>query len=297
LVLLSPVSNFQTLGFTQGNDLPYMLYLPTYAATRWYHDQPLESKRGDEPLAQWLAEEVRPWAEGVYSTALMQGERLSDEDREAILARLERYTGLGREYLDQSDLRINIQRFCKQLRRDEGLTVGRLDSRFVGVDAVTVAEFPEFDPSYSAILPPFTTTFNHYVRKDLGYEDDQEREYQILSFEVNRGWTFDEGLFPDTSAALHSAMKQNPYMPVFVGMGSYDLATPFFAIEYTLDHLGLQQVADRQAASGQHTAALAQRIHRAYYEAGHMMYLDQDSLVKLGEDIHKFRSAALPQKE
>ncbi len=313
LVLISPVLNFQTLRFTQGNDLPYALYLPSFAATNWYHDVsdaddsvkrvrvPDEDSEERELIIQNNTEKLRSFVEELrsfvaedYTQALMQGEKV---DPTPIKDKLKDYTGLNEDYLQQSNWRINIQRFCKELLRHEGLTVGRLDSRFKGVDDVVVAEFPEFDPSYSAIVPPFTAMFNQFVRVELGYEEPDDEEYQILSFDVNRNWTFDEGVFPDTSKALHDAMKQNPYMHLFVAMGYYDLATPFYAIEYTLEHSGLQSTIDRHKKTGESADASPDRIHKKYYEAGHMVYLHEPSLEQLKKDIVEFRTAAFVTEE
>lgn len=296
LVLISPVLNFQTLRFTQGNDLPYALYLPSYAATAHYHRNSLQNPTYtlmSESLAS-IIERAKKFVRDEYNKLLMDGDQSRDGCAAGEMVKL---LGLRNNYIQQSNWRINIHRFCKELLRDQNLTVGRLDSRFKGVDDVVVAEFPEFDPSYSAIVPPFTAMFNQYVRVELGYEEPADEEYQILSFDVNRNWTFDNGVFPDTSKALHDAMKQNPYMHLFVAMGYYDLATPFYAIEYTLEHSGLQSTIDRHQTTGESLKANPDRIHKAYYEAGHMVYLHQPSLAKLKADMTEFCKAAFPTEE
>lgn len=277
LMLISTVLNFQTISFDQGNDLPYVLFLPTYAATAWYHQQlaPDLQARG----LQDVVEEVEAWAENEYTVALAKGDRLTGDERTAIARTLARYTGLSEEFIDHTDLRIQDRHFFKELRRHERKTVGRLDSRFTGIDKLAVTETPEFDPSMAAILPPYTAMLYQYMRDDLGYESDAR--YEILSFDVNKGWEWDRGRFPDTSEPLRSALSKNPFMRVFVAMGYYDLATPHFAAEYTLSHMHLDP-------------SLRDNLSLAYYEAGHMLYLDLTSLAQFKEDVATFVGAALP---
>ena len=168
--------------------------------------------------------------------------------------------------------------FFKELLRDQRRTVGRLDSRFVGIDKLSVTEAPEFDPSFSAIIPPYTAMLNQYVRAELNYETDTL--YEILSFNVNTNWQWDQGKFQDTSEALRQALAKNPYMRVFLALGYYDLATPHFAAEYTLSHLDLD-------------ATQRSNFQLAYYEAGHMLYLDVKSLAKFRAETHEFINSAL----
>ena len=276
IMLISTVLNFQTLNFGVGNDLPYILFLPTYTATAWYHGKLADDLQA-KPLREVLAE-VEAWAATDYTIALIQGDSLSDAERAEIVRKLARYTGVSDRWIDGSNLGVNIFLFCKELLRDEKRTVGRLDSRFKGIDALSVREAFEHDPSYSAIMPPYTAMLNDYMRRELGYETD--RVYEILSFDVNMNWEYERGKLADTSDALRMAFSKNPYMQVFVGMGYYDLATPHFAAQYTFNHMNLDPV-------------FRQNIHMADYEAGHMMYLDQASLVKLTEDVRAFVRVAL----
>ena len=162
--------------------------------------------------------------------------------------------------------------------RAEKRTVGRIDSRFKGMDALAVTEMPDFDPSMAAITPPYTAMLNDYVRGTLRYETDTE--YQTLSYKVNEGWRWDQGKFADTSEALRKALARNPFMRVFVGMGLYDLATPVLATIYTLSHMN----ADPDVRANLQTAD---------YEAGHMFYLDAPSLAKLKADVTAFIAGAL----
>ena len=276
ILLVSSILNFQTARFTTGNDLPYPLFLPTYAATAWYHKK-LPADLQSKPLGDFLRE-VEAFAAADYPNALQKGDRMSAPERQEMVKRVSRYTGLSETYVDESDLRIEIQRVCKELLRREGRTVGRLDSRFRGSDSSGVAERPEFDPSMTAIRPPYTATFNDYVRRSLGYKTDTV--YHILGGGIGAPWDFGAGGFADTSQALGDAFAKNPDMRLFVASGFYDLATPYFATQYTLSHMGL-------------TAEQRARISTGQYEAGHMMYIHEGELARLKQDVAKFIAGAL----
>jgi len=278
IILISTIINFQTARFTRGNDLPYALFLPTYTATAWYHGQ-LPHDLQSKPVAEVL-EEVEAWASTDYTLALMKGDKLGDDERASLVETLSRYTGLDTKYIDGTKLRVNIHRFCRELLRDDNRTVGRLDSRFKGYADLAISEFPEFDPSMSAIMPPYTAMFNQYVRETLGYESDDT--YEILSFKVNQSWEFNRGEFPDTSDRLRQALERNPFMKVYVGQGYYDLATPHFAAHYSLNHMGI-------------SPDLHENISYYFYEAGHMYYLDINQLEKLKADVSEFMTGALPE--
>jgi carboxypeptidase C (cathepsin A) len=275
IVLVSSILNMQTARFDPENDLPYVLFLPTYTATAWYHGKLTDDLQQRE-LPQLLAE-VESWALGDYTLALAKGSSLSDGEQRAVAERLARYTGLTTGYVARSNLRIQISRFCKELLREEGRTAGRLDSRYTGFDAVGVTERPDFDPSMSAIRPPFTTMLNDYVRRDLGLEIDTE--YHIL-----RGLDWEWGPagegYPKTSVALSDAFARNPYLHVFVACGYYDLATPYFATHYTLNHLAIEP-------------SIATQIQTEHYPVGHMVYLERDTLSKLQNHVASFINDAL----
>ena len=276
IALISSVLNFQTLSFAAGNDLPYVLFLPSYTATAWYH-----GKLGadlQKSLPGTLAE-VEKWAETDYTVALARGSALTVGERDEIVARLARYTGLEARFIRNSNLRIEIHRFCKELLRDDNRTVGRLDSRIDSVQAPSPAERPEFDPSMTAIRPPYTAVFNDYVRRDLGFEID--REYYILGGGLKTPWDWGANPgFVDTSEALVKAFAKNPYMKLFVASGYYDLATPYFATRYTLSHINV-------------APPVRENIRTADYEAGHMMYIHTESLRKLKSDVAAFLQFAL----
>lgn len=279
ILLISTIMNFQTARFARGNDLPYVLFLPTYTAIAWYHKKlPPDLQR--ESLRRAL-DEVERWAATDYTTALAKGNRLTPAERQEIAGKLARYTGLSKEYVDRSDLRIEIQHFDKELLRDERRTVGRLDGRFKGLDESGIAETPDFDPSMAAIRPPYTATFNDYVRSELGFKSDLE--YFILGGGIGR-WDFgSDNSYADTSLSLQSAFAKNPYMKLFVGCGYYDLATPYFAAQYTLDHMSLDP-------------SLRGNVQLHYYEAGHMMYIERRSLAQLKRDMASFVQSSAMRK-
>jgi carboxypeptidase C (cathepsin A) len=275
VMLVSTVMNFQTTRFARGNDLPFVLFLPTYAAIAHYHKRlPPETQGMD--LRRFL-DEVERWAATDYTTALAKGDRLDASERQEVIDRLNRYTGLSKTFLDNSDLRVEIQRFDKELLRDQRRTVGRLDGRFKGMDASNADDTPDFDPSMAAIRPPYTAAFNQYVRAELGFRSDLE--YYILGGGIGR-WDFGaDNAYADVSEALRSAFAKNPYMRLFVASGYYDLATPYFAADYTLRHMALDP-------------SLRPNVTTTFYEAGHMMYIDQTSLAQLKRDAAAFVQTA-----
>jgi carboxypeptidase C (cathepsin A) len=276
VVLVSSVLNFETLGFSRGNDLPYVLYLPSYASTAWYHKKlPADLQQRD---LQSVLHEAEQFAAGPYATALGKGDTLSPQERQNILDQVSRFTGLDRSIVDENDLRIKQWIFCRELLRNQRLTVGRLDSRFIGPNLSDTAEGDFYDPTMAVIRPPFTATFNNYVRSDLGYKTDLE--YNVLGGLGQWDWGSAGSGFPDVSESLRLAFVKNPYMKLFVASGYYDLATPYSATQYTLNHMNL----DPQ----QHA-----KITLGYYEAGHMMYLRSDSLDHLKQDVSGFLGNAL----
>ncbi len=274
VLLVSAVLNFGTIRFDEGNDLPFVLYLPGYAATAWYH-KALADRPAD--LAAFLTE-VEAFAAGEYATALHKGASLTDAERTAVADKVAKYTGLSAEFVKRNDLRVEGQRFMRELLRGRGQTVGRYDSRLLGKDANDAAERPEYDPSYAAVQGPYTEAFNAYVRGPLKYESDLP--YEILTGKV-QPWNYGpagSNRYVNVAPTLRGAMAQNPALRVFVANGYYDLATPYTATKYTVDHLGGD-------------AKLRDRVTMAYYEAGHMMYIHAASRAKLRADVAKFLTA------
>ena len=275
VILVSSILNFQTARYVKGNDLPYPLFLPTFTATAWYHKKLPPDLQADLKKA---LRESEAYASGDYTLALTRGDRLTKEERQATIDKLSRLTGLSKTFLDDSNLRVSQPEFCKELLRSEKRTVGRLDSRFKGIDETAAGENPDFDPSMAAIRPPYTAAFNDYVRRSLGYKTDLH--YYILGGGINAQWEFPQGQFGDTSEALRSAFSKNPSMKLMVASGYYDLATPYWATEYTLAHLGLD-------------ATQRERISSSYYDAGHMMYIHAGELAKLKQAVASFIQGAL----
>jgi carboxypeptidase C (cathepsin A) len=271
IILVSAVLNFGTIRFDEGNDLPYPLFLPSYTATAWYHKKLETTLQGD--LKKTLAES-EGFASGEYLHALQKGLELSDSERKAVAAKVARFTGLSEEYVLRNDLRVEGQRFMRELLRDRSKTVGRYDSRYTGKDSTDAGERPEYDPSYTAVQGTFTEGLNLYVHRQLKFESDLP--YEILTGRV-QPWNYGMATnrYLNVAPALRSAMVANPELRVLVANGYYDLATPYAATQYTFNHLG----SDRK---------LLDRVTMTYYEAGHMMYIHKPSLVKLKKDVSAF---------
>lgn len=273
IVLVSPVLDFQTISFDAGNDTVYWLFLPTYTATAFYHGKLKPPLNAD--LTRTLAE-AEAWAQSDYLEALALGDGLQGDRREQIAAKLAAYTGLSLDYVKRANLRPTIYGFANELLREEGLMVGRFDSRYKGIDRNGVGGSPDYDPSYSAVQGVFTAGLNSYVRGELKYDSDLN--YEILTGRVHP-WRFgDDNGYANVSDSLRSAMVQNPFLRVMAASGYYDLATPHFAMTYTISHLGLP-------------AIYRDHITQEFYGAGHMMYLRQADLKKFKEDAAKFYTA------
>ncbi len=278
IVLVSTVLNFETLEFVKGNDLPYVLYLPSYTATAWYHKK-LAQDLQQQNLATILPE-VEQWAGNDYALALAKGDQLADAERTTVAARLARYSGLSQAYILRDNLRVKQWEFCKELLRDENRSVGRLDSRFKGMDESGVSSGPDYDPSLAIIRPPFTAMFNQYIRAELNYQTDEI--YYILGggFSFTQwDWGSASQGFPNLGPDLRSAFVKNPYMKLFVAEGYFDLATPFYAVDYTLDHLGLDP-------------SLRGNISTSQFNAGHMVYIEGQSLDRLKQNVAVFMDSA-----
>lgn len=277
IVMISPALNYETIGFAFGNDLPYILFVPGYTAAAWYHKAlpgDLQALTLDEVVKQ-----ATDFALGDYTLAMMKGHSLSDEERNAVAEKLARYTGLTKEYVLQSRLKISMQRFAKELLRGRGKTIGRFDSRYQGIDADDVGDNPEFDASAAAVFGPFTSAINDYLRNDLKVED--EGVYEILTGKV-QPWSYGRYMsrFPDATNTLRQSMSANPNLKLFVACGHYDLATPPASVTYSLDHLRLPR--EQQ-----------QNIDVEFYAGGHMMYVHEPSMKKLRKELAAFYKKTL----
>jgi carboxypeptidase C (cathepsin A) len=284
IVLVSSVLDLGTISFLPGVDLSYVLYLPSYAATAWYHKM-LKDRPAD--LTAFLAE-ARKFAAGEYATALMKGSRLTTAEKADIAKKMSHFTGLSEDYLIKADLRVVLPQFTAELQRSRGLTTGRLDSRFSGLNYDPLTEYGQSDPQSDAISPAFVSIFNSYIRNELKFT--QERPYNPLNYQANGLWDWKHqgtGGFgfpgsPNTEQDLIRAMLFNPRLRVEVENGIYDLATPFFGSEYTMEHLGLPE-------------KLQKNIQQKYYDAGHMMYVRDEDLAKLKANIAAFIESATKQ--
>jgi carboxypeptidase C (cathepsin A) len=261
--------------------LPYILYLPTYTAAAWYHKKlPADLQRG---TLEEAVQSARDFAGGEYTRALMKGNGLTPAERSRIAEQTARLTGLSKDYIEQSNLRISIQRFRKELLRDEQRTIGRYDSRLEGTDADSAGECPEYDPSYASVQGAFTAAFDDYVRQDLKWETDLT--YEVLTDKV-RPWSYEkqQNQYVNTGEMLRRAMAQNPNLRVLVANGFYDLATPFFATEYTFSHLALDP-------------SLQGNVRLTYCDAGHMLYTYKPCLDSLRHSIEElYRQALSPSQ-
>jgi len=277
VILVSPFMEMATGFAGLGIDLPHVMYIPTFAATARYHGA-LDPAPAD--LERFMAE-VADFSMNEYAPALLKGNRLGDAERRAVIAKLARYTGLSEDYWDRANLRINEGRFTKELLRDKATTVGRIDSRFAGNMINRIGENSTYDPMLTVVGPGYLAAFMDYYRNDLKVED--VGNYTVFG-NVFGKWDWSHAQpdlggfklpFPNTAVDLAMAMQQNPRMKVLVQQGYYDLATPHLATEYYLDHM---DIAD----------GLRGNIVVAMYEAGHMMYLHEASLVKFKDDLARF---------
>ncbi len=269
LVLISSVLDVSSIDFeNQRNDRAHALYLPTYAAIAHYH-----GKHGRTSLKAVLAE-AEEYAARDYPWVLSRGDRLTAKERATAVRRVARLSGLSEGYVDRADLRIEHWRFFGELLREQRRTVGRLDGRFSGPARSAIAEEMDADPSHDAIMGPYAAAFNHYVRDELGYENDLP--YEQISRRVHP-WSYKdfEGRPIDVTPKLERAMRQNPHLKVHVAYGWYDGATPHFAAEDVIAHLQLPE-------------ELRANIEHAYYPAGHMMYVHEPSRVRQSRDIAEF---------
>ena len=272
VILLSCALNYETFWFEEGNDLPYVLTLPSYTASAWYHN------RLSPPLQANLADALKraqEWAMNEYVRGLMKGERLTDAERDELADRLSRYTGIGKEYLLRRHLRVNVSQFTMELLRDARRAIGRLDSRVSTIVSSQSADRAPSDPSLFAVTGPLAAALNDYLRNDLNFRTDLRYEY--LSNEINRAWRWLSGGqgYVYVVDDLEEAMSRDNRLGVFVGAGYYDLATPYLAQVYTFDHMQLDP-------------ALRRNITINTYATGHQIYTHTDSRAKLAADVADF---------
>jgi len=280
VILLSSVLDFDTIAPGPGNDLAYATFLPTEAAVTWYHN-----KSSNKPPLSAVIDEARKFANGEYLDALMEGDRVPHDQFVKTAQELSKLLGIDEHYIELSNLRVTPDRYEKQLKRDSGETVGRLDARYVGYDLDTVADASDYDPSDSATSGAFQSGFLTYARNELNYRSDET--YRQINDTANSTWDFTRKsvwnwVAPSVSPDLREAMTTNSRLRVFVGAGYFDLATPFGAAEWTFSHLGLP-------------AELRSHVTFGYYPSGHMVYMNIPSLAQFKSDLSRFYDQATAQ--
>ena len=278
VIMVSAVFDLRTLVFPPGDDLPYIVHFPTYAATAWYHDK-VANKPGD--VYQFL-DDVRNFTENEYVPALFKGNRLSDSDKKSVAEKLANYTGTEPGYWVKADLRVTASEFFAEFLRNEGEIVGRLDSRFTGINQDLLSQDGSHDPQSSAISPAYIAGFLDYFYGNL--KVNKETTYSITAgrregfkwdwkHEGNSRWGTQAAI--NTGIDMAKALSRDPNMKVLVLNGIYDIATVFYGVEYSIDHLGLKK-------------EIRDNIIMKYYEAGHMMYTHQPSLEQFKKEVAEF---------
>ena len=277
VVLVSVVLDLRQLTFAPNDDISYLMYLPTYATTSLFHNKLAVKPANKEAFIK----EVTEFTRGEYALALMKGDKLDAASKDQIATKLSAYTGLSKDYLLKANIRVNEPQYTQELLRNEHLTVGRLDARFTGINQRLTSEFSDFDPQSSAISPAYTAAFMNYFYNEL--KVSKSSNYHTSAYDAEgfdwdwkrRGGGGGDPTTPNTAQDLADAMSKNPNLKILVLNGYYDLATPFYGTEYTMDHLGLEK-------------NIQSNITMKYYEAGHMMYVNPASLVLFKKDIASF---------
>ncbi len=275
LILISPAIDYAALRFHPGNDLPCMTFLPTYAAAGWFHRGGAE---GGAAALQARVAEAEAFASGDYALALLKGDRLTAPARADIAGRVAKVTGLAPEFVMHANLRVSEPRFRRELLRDRRQLIGRADARFTAIDSDPTGApiTPDDDASvYIVVGAPYAAALNAYVRDDLGHAP--ARRYEIFHPTVKNEWKYAawRNRYVNVGEALRTEICRNPRLRIYVAAGLFDLATPHFQVDYALDHLGLDP--SQRAA-----------ITTARFDAGHMMYIHDESLVRLARDLREF---------
>jgi carboxypeptidase C (cathepsin A) len=278
VVLISSILNYNVRA--PGYDSIFVFNLPSYAAAAWYFNK-IPNKPAD--LAAWV-QQAREFAAGPYAQALFEGDRLSAAQFDEVAKQVSHFTGLSADYLKEANLRVSPTRFRKEVLRDDRRTLGRYDMRFEGVDVDAAGENPSYDASDTGISGAFVAALHDYLSRELKYDTTDEYRPSANSI-AEWDWKHKptssapgpggEQPQPYVAADLASAIRKNPHLRVFSANGYFDLATPFFATEYDLDHMDLDP-------------ALRGNVQFGYYPSGHMIYLNVEALHKLKDDLASF---------
>lgn len=271
VMLLGTILDFQMVSQGGSNDIGYANYLPTYTATAWYHKKlPADLENGDIKKA---VDEARDYAWGGYLTALAKGNHLTTAEKTAVAAKLSRLTGLSAQFILNSNLRVGDDAFRVELLRDERETVGRLDSRLLGLNANAASTREEYDPSEVSPTGPYLSMFLDYMHNDLKWDSD----LQYYTGGHTGRWDYSNftNRYASNTEALRATMARNPFLRVLVASGYYDMATPFGNAEYTFAHLG-------------YDSTYPARVKFTYYPSGHMVYTNPVALKMIKHDIADF---------
>ena len=276
IILISAILNWQNTDWSIGNDMAYIIFLPSYTAAAWYHKKLGPELSGD---LKSVLDQAKVFALNKYARALLQGNRLSPENEAEIIRKMSTLTGLSEEFIARCNLRVSEERFYKELLRDQGKTVGRLDTRYTGVDRDAAGEKPDFDQSWSIVVGSYVALLNDYIRRELKYQNDLPYHYMAKVWP----WKLKNdarGGYLNAAEVLRQAMHFNPRLKVLIASGYYDFATPFFDAEYTVSHMEL-------------APELIENITMTYYESGHMMYVRKSAHTKFRRDMEIFIDKAL----
>ena len=278
VIMVSAVFDLRSLMFPPNDDLPYIVHFPTYAATAFYH----KKTKINKPDIYTFLDEVRDFTMNEYAPALFKGDQIPNSERNMVANKLANYSGLDASFWFNAELRVKAGEFFQELLRGEGETVGRLDARFTGVNQDLLSQFADYDPQSAAISPAYITGFLDYFYNDLGV--DKKLTYTTSAsqrdnfkwdwaHEGNKSWNANAAI--NTGIDMAEAMTRNPNLKVLILNGIYDIATVFYGVEYSINHLGLPK-------------KLKDNIIMEYYEAGHMMYTHQPSAEKFRKDVVGF---------
>jgi carboxypeptidase C (cathepsin A) len=270
ILLISPVLNFGTNDYYIGNDLPRALYIPSYTAAAWYHKKLATALQTD---LQKTLKESEDFALNEYAPALLKGGWLSEAEKDKIAEKMSYYTGLSKEFILLANLRVDENRFYKELRRKDGLAIGRLDARFTGRNFDDAGEYVDYDPSFTNIDGPFTSAMNDYFQRELNFKEEQP--YNIFGNVYPWNYSNVQNRFLNVAESLRNAMTKNTHLKVYVGSGYYDFATPYYTAKYDIEHMFLRP-------------ELRKNLRHYFYESGHMYYINKPSMIQFKKDTDNF---------